>query len=228
MSNRVDFDDFTENYNQLLNEGTRFFSSSEEYFAQYKVDILRKQVCSPVSRLLEYGCGIGRNIPFLQKAFPNTAIIGSDISAKSLEIARQCNAGVEFFQEDDDNLKPLEPFDIIFVAGVFHHVPAAQRLDVARTLFKRLSPGGLLFVFEHNPFNPVTRRIVNNCPYDEDAVLLKPSELTAILSQASLSVQHKAYCLFVPPKLSVLTHLESRLGWLPLGGQYWVQAKRSP
>ena len=225
MTNKVDFDDYTENYNQLLKEGTSFFSSSEEYFARYKVDLVRKQVHMPANRILEYGCGIGRNIPFLQQAFPSAVIVGSDISGASLEIARRDNKGIEFFLEDEafdsGNL-----FDVIFVAGVFHHIPIEQRAGVAKKIFCRLSPGGQLFVFEHNPFNPITRRIVNNCPYDEDAVLLKPSELTGILSKAALIVERKAYCLFVPPSLSVLARMESRLGWLPLGGQYWVQARR--
>lgn len=225
MANKVDFDDYTENYNQLLKDGTSFFSSSEEYFARYKVDLVRKQVHTPVSRVLEYGCGIGRNIPFLQQAFPNAVIFGSDISAASLEIARRDNNGVEFFLEDE-NVEPTNLFDVIFVAGVFHHIPVAQRAGVAKTLSNRLSPGGLLFVFEHNPFNPITRRIVNNCPYDEDAVLLKPSELKRILSEAALTIERKAYCLFVPPSLAILARMESRLGWLPLGGQYWVQASR--
>lgn len=226
MTNKVDFDDYTENYNQLLKEGTGFFSSSEEYFARYKVDLVRKQVHTPANRILEYGCGIGRNIPFLQRAFPNAVIMGSDISGASLEIARRDNMGVEFFLEDE-NFESTNLFDVIFVAGVFHHIPVVQRAEVAKTLFKRLSPSGQLFVFEHNPFNPVTRRIVNNCPYDEDAVLLKPSELKKILSEAALVVERKAYCLFVPPSLSVLARMESRLGWLPLGGQYWVQARRT-
>lgn len=223
---KVDFDDFTENYNQLLNEKTRFFSSNEEYFARYKVDIVRRQVHTPVNRLLEYGCGIGRNIKFLQQSFPNAVIVGSDISGGSLEIARRDNVGVEFVQEDE-NVEPMGLFDVIIVAGVFHHVRKEQRVEVARSIFQRLSPTGLLFIFEHNPFNPVTRRIVSNCPYDEDAVLLKPSELQDILGQAALAIGRRAYCLFVPPSFSVLARLERRLGWLPLGGQYWVQAKRA-
>ena len=227
MNRRVDFDDFTENYNQLLNEKTRFFSSGEEYFARYKVDLVRERVSSPVSRLLEYGCGIGRNISFLQKAFPNAIIVGSDVSGASLEVARRLHTGVEFVQENE-NADSIGQFDVIFVAGVFHHVPIEQRVDVARVLSKRLLRAGSLFVFEHNPFNPITRYIVNNCPYDEDAVLVKPSELQTILRQAALSVERKAYCLFVPPRLSVLTQLEKRLGWLPLGGQYWLEARRSP
>jgi SAM-dependent methyltransferase len=225
MNRRVDFDDFTENYNQLLHEKTRFFSSGEEYFARYKVDLVRDRVSSPVSRLLEYGCGIGRNISFLQKAFPNANIVGSDVSGASLEVARRLHAGVEFVQENE-NADSIGQFDVIFVAGVFHHVPIEQRVDVARVLSKRLLPGGSLFVFEHNPFNPITRHIVSNCPYDADAVLLELSELERILKQASLRIENKAYCLFVPPRLSMLAWLEGKLSWLPLGGQYWVQAKR--
>ena len=225
MSNRVDFDDYTDNYNQLLKEKTQFFSSSEEYFARYKVDIVRKQVQSPVGRLLEYGCGIGRNIPFLQHAFHDAVIVGSDISRASLDIARQGNFGVKFVQEDEA-AESIGTFDVIFVAGVYHHIRPAQRAMVTNILLKRLAPGGLLFVFEHNPYNPVTRRIVNTCPYDKDAVLLKPSELIATLGQAGFAVERKTYCLFVPPSLPRLARLENRLGWLPLGGQYWVQARR--
>ncbi len=225
MVNKVDFDNYTDNYNQLLKDRTKFFSSNEEYFARYKVDLMRKQVHTPINRILEYGCGIGRNIPFLQKAFPDSLIIGSDISGVSLDIARRDNEGVKFFLENE-NIKSTSMFDLIFVAGVFHHIPVSQRIEVARVLFNRLLPGGQLFVFEHNPFNPLTRRIVNNCPYDEDAVLLKPSELKRILSEVSFIIERKAYCLFVPPSLSLFSKIENKLGWLPLGGQYWMQAKR--
>jgi 2-polyprenyl-3-methyl-5-hydroxy-6-metoxy-1,4-benzoquinol methylase len=117
-------------------------------------------------------------------------------------------------------------FDVIFVAGVFHHVPPPQRESVSKTLMDRLAPGGKVFVFEHNPYNPVTRRIVNTCPYDADAVLLKPAELKRTLKNAGMTLEKQAYCLFVPPSLPALRGLERHLGWLPLGGQYWVQACR--
>ncbi len=227
MSNRVNFDDYTDNYNQLLKEKTQFFSPSEEYFARYKVEIVRKQVRAPVKRLLEYGCGIGRNIPFLQHAFPQAVIVGSDISGASLETARQENPDIEFLLEDD-RTESMEPFDVIFVAGVFHHVPVDQRIAVARKIAGRLAAGGSLFVFEHNPYNPVTRRIVSTCPYDDDAVLLKPSEMLGILRAAGFRMERRSYCLFIPPSLPALTSLEPHLGWLPLGGQYWVQASLAP
>lgn len=225
MSNRVDFDVYTEEYNRLLQEGTSFFSKNDAYFAQYKVEMVRSRISRPVHRVLEYGCGIGRNIPFLQAAFPQATVIATDISCASLDIARRENPGVEFFEEGDDDINARK-FDLIFVAGVFHHVPVPERPGVAGVLFQRMEAGGDLFVFEHNPYNPVTRRIVSNCPYDEDAVLLTPGELRQRLGRAGFSRPRTEYCLFVPPRLSWLTWLEPKLGWLPLGGQYCVHVSR--
>ena len=222
---RVDFDDYTENYNQILRESVGFFSENEAYFARYKVEIVSKALRTKPARILEYGCGIGRNIPFLREFFPSAQIEGSDVAPVSLEIARKENPGVHFFLEGEHQ---PELYDLIFVAGVFHHIPPAQRPGAARSISSRLKPGGEVYVFEHNPYNPVTRRIVNNCPYDEDAILLKPSEMKAHLQNASLVADRHEYCLFIPPKLSAIAWTENLMGWLPLGGQYWVRGTSRP
>ena len=203
MTNRVDFDKYTSDYNLLLQEGTGFFSKNDAYFARYKVDLMRSRLTQPVKKILEYGCGIGRNIPFIREAFPQAEIIGTDISHASLEVARQDQPDIEFIIEGDE-ASSLCQFDLIFVAGVYHHVPVTERAHVSNLLYQRLNPFGNLFVFEHNPYNPVTRRIVSNCPYDDDAVLLQPKELRGHLSQAGFSNIHTEYCLFIPPSLTKL------------------------
>jgi trans-aconitate methyltransferase len=225
MNDKVDFDSYSGNYNELLRESTKFFSASEEYFARYKIDLVRSALQQPVNRILEYGCGIGRNIRYLQAAFPGAEIIGTDISKRSLAIAASENPTVRFEAELPD--LDLGQFDLIFVAGVFHHIPLAERTAASKLLATRLAKAGSLCVFEHNPFNPITRRIVNTCPYDADAVLLKASELRALLDHAGLKTSAQAYCLFIPPKFSRLAPLEKYLGWLPLGGQYWVTASHA-
>lgn len=225
MAERVDFDCFIENYNELLRERTDFFSASEEYFARYKVNIVANKVARPVSRLLEFGCGIGRNIPFLRAAFPSASITGTDIAAASVDYARAANPDAAFAVEGPA-ASAIGRFDLIFVAGVFHHVPPEQRSEAAQSLRERLEDGGDVFVFEHNPYNPVTRRIVSNCPYDEDAVLLRPKELCRLLEAAGLDVVDRGFCLFVPPSFGPLIKCERFISWLPLGGQYWVRARR--
>src|SRR4051812_26202417 len=186
QNDKVDFDSYADNYNTLLHERTKFFSSSEAYFAKYKVGILQDRLREPPRRILEYGCGIGRNIRYLQGAYPSAEVVGTDISKASLDTARAENPGVRF--EVEGPALELGQFDLIFVAGVFHHIPVADRATATRTIVERLSASGSVYVFEHNPFNPVTRRIVNTCPYDADAVLLRPSELRERLRQAGLRV----------------------------------------
>lgn len=224
MSEKVDFDQHTENYNALLRESVGFFSADDEYFARYKVDLVKKSLRIEPKRILEYGCGIGRNIPFLRESFPTAVIEGSDVSDVSLEMARQHNPDNLFYLESGQ--MDMEPYDLIFVASVYHHIPPAERGQATRVLVQRLHQGGNLCVFEHNPYNPITRRIVGNCIYDADAVLLEPRELKGLVKNSGLQLSNFEYCLFIPPKFKALSWVERHLGWLPLGGQYWLCGTR--
>jgi len=225
MSSKVDFDEYSGSYDELLREHTGFFSEDEKYFARYKVAIARELVKTEPRQILEYGCGIGRNIPYLRSEFRNAQVFGSDISAASIEIARKENPESIFWIEDGKP-PPAASFDLLFVAGVFHHIAPQERRAAASTLFERASGGSQLIVFEHNPFNPVTRRIVRDCPYDADAVLLAPRELKELLAGAGFGSFRTGFALFVPPKLRSLVGFERFVRWLPLGGQYWISAHR--
>jgi SAM-dependent methyltransferase len=222
---KVDFDQYAANYNQLLREGTGFFTEDESYFARYKVALARELVTPAPRRILEFGCGIGRNIPFLREAFPEAEVMGSDVSAKSIEIARRENPQVSFWVDGTDEPARQE-FDLVFVAGVFHHIPPAERAGASSFVAGRLARGGSVVVFEHNPYNPVTRKIVRDCPYDEGVTLLRPGQMRHLLEEAGLAVDRRGFSLFFPPKLKALASMEPWLAWLPLGGQYWVLGRK--
>jgi SAM-dependent methyltransferase len=219
---KVDFDRYAGEYDELLREKVGFFSGDDGYFAAYKVELTRRKLHAAPKAVLEFGCGTGRNIAFLRKAFPAARIVATDVSQASLEVARKRAPEVELYQEPADGLGG--EFDLIFVSGVFHHVAPAQRHAVAATLKARMSPGARMMVFEHNPFNPVTRAIVNSCPYDADAVLLYPRELKRTLWAQGMTVVDSGFTLFWPGWLSALRRLEAYMEWLPLGGQYYVLA----
>ena len=85
-------------------------------------------------RVLEIGCGICTDtVNFARKGALVTAV---DLSAKSLEIARQRVAlygltdRVRFFNgnvEELPNFVPVEPYDLIYSFGVIHHTPHPDR-----------------------------------------------------------------------------------------------------
>ncbi len=224
---KVDFDNFAGKYENILDKQLDFFGEENSYFAEYKVKIIKDTLGSHPSDILEFGCGIGRNLKYVTEMFPGSKINACDISAKSLSIASKENPSVNIFLLNENEIsKYSETFDLIFISCVFHHIKPSERKDSARSIYKMLKKNGAVYIFEHNPYNPVTRHIVNTCPWDTDAILLNMKESVKLLESSGLEISEKNYSLFFPASLKFLRPVENYLGKVPLGGQYYVKAVR--
>ena len=222
-----DFDDYATDYEALLRQSLGAAGGDLEFFRQRKASLAKRLLrAAPPGRILEYGCGTGGNLPHLAAAFPGAAVAGGDISEKSLEQAAAAAPGATLYHLGRDAV-PAASFDLVFVAGVLHHVPGAARGAVMAAMAAALAPGGRLLVFEHNPANPLTRRIVARCPFDAGVTLVSPSEAEALARSAGLGRLARRYVSFVPPALAPLAGLEIFLTWLPLGGQYCLSAVKA-
>jgi len=219
----VDFDDYADDYEDMLKKQLEFFNKSRDYFSEYKVNILAELCSNSHARIIDFGCGIGLSLPHLIKQFQSAEIFATDVSKKSLEYVSKKYPGVKVLSNDQLDGKV---FDLIFVAGVFHHVPVIQRHVVMQKLFNLMTLDGILCIFEHNPFNPVTRHMVSICPFDADAELISLRNMQTLISNAGFKLNNAGYCLFVPEMLQRLRPLERLITWLPLGGQYFVTASR--
>src|SRR5581483_5040817 len=90
-----------------------------------------------------------------------------------------------------------------------------------------LRPGGLFAIFEHNPWNPLTRLAVNRCAFDFDAVLLSPSRLTRLLRQARFDQVGREFLFFSLVSAAPIQAAEHRLRWLPIGAQYVAYGRKA-
>lgn len=224
---KVDFNEYAENYEKVLQEDLNFFGEENGYFAEYKVKTVKEITGDKPVRILEYGCGIGLNLRYFRTYFPGSEISGCDISEKSVQIARDENSRSELFLITKDNLEKRKGYyDLIFVSCVFHHIAPALREEAITNIKDLLKPDGLLFIFEHNPYNPVTRKIVRDCVWDKDAILLKMSETKDLMKAADFEILQDKYTLFFPAAFSFFRPLEKLLGYIPMGGQYFVQGKK--
>ena len=111
--------------------------------------------------------------------------------------------------------------------NVLHHVPPAEWERFVREVGRVMRSGGVLLVFEHNPFNPLTRRAVKLCEFDEDAVLLRRAKVQRLCETAGLKTVESSYILFFPFSTVLTRKIESGMSWCPLGAQYYVAAKKS-
>ncbi len=116
-------------------------------------------------------------------------------------------------------------FDVIFTACVFHHIDFKLHGKLFNEIHRVLKPGGRFYIFEHNPWNPITRQMVNTCPFDKDAVLLSQKYTKKILKQSKFNKIASNFILFFPRHnfFKPLLKLEQFLVKIPLGGQYYVK-----
>ncbi len=90
-----------------------------------------------------------------------------------------------------------------------------------------MEPGGVLALWENNPFNPGTRWVMKRLPFDRDAVLLAPGQTRRLLRASGLDVIEIRYHFFFPHALAMLRPAERALRRVPLGGQYVVLAQKA-
>lgn len=221
---RSPFDRYAPAYRELHASAVRASGEEPEYFAQVKVDYIARAVaCSRAgfpAHILDFGCGIGGGVGSLRQAFPRARLTGIDTSKDSIAIARAEHPDAHFDTSQDSGLPlPDASIDIAMAACVFHHILPFERLFWTRELRRVLRPGGQLFIFEHNPLNPVTRKVVRDCVFDADAVLLGRSEIRQLLRASGFADLKNDYLVFFPRVLAFLRPLEARLGWLPAGAQ---------
>ncbi|HKS72151.1 MAG TPA: class I SAM-dependent methyltransferase, partial [Terriglobales bacterium] len=219
------FDQFAGNYKSVLDQSIALSGEDSSYFAEYKALYLARIVGSSFSgKILDFGCGVGLLSGFLKKHLPAARLNGFDVSGESIaRISPSLNASGAFTSEES---QLAHDYDLIVTANVLHHVPPEHRSKTIADLAERLSPRGRLAIIEHNPANPLTRRAVDRCPFDEDAVLLPPGETKTLIRDAGLNIVRRDYIVFMPHALSWLRPLEPALAWVPLGAQYAVLGQK--
>lgn len=140
----------------LLREPTQFWDSFYKehkdkdipFFCDRVDEHLKKYVENKMierGRVLEIGCGNGRNAIYLAKqGFSVTAV---DLSEEAIRWAIQQatlqNVDIEFYCDNIFNLKlPNESFDFIYDSGCFHHLAPHRRITYIQFLHQHLKRDG--------------------------------------------------------------------------------------
>ena len=224
------FDEFAVGYRELHNKNMQLMGGDSYYFAKAKVQHVKEHEHTTALNILDVGCGDGTTATFMTSLFPGCKITGIDISAESILIARERNiAGAEFSVYDGFSFPFAEGvFDLVFIAGVLHHVTPDVQEKIILETYKVLRSGGRIYVFEHNPFNPATKYLVKTCPFDKYARLLRSSKVRSLLNAATFKKIKNRYITFFPRNkfFSAFHAIEKYFAWCSLGAQFYVRATK--
>ena len=220
------FDKFSGRYRELLDRNISITGEKSEYFASYKARFIAAKVAPKLDcRILDFGCGIGLVCGQLRQYLPRARIDGYDVSCASLDRIDPALRAQGTYTSETRELG--RDYDVVLLANVMHHVRLEARQDTVSKAGEFLGAKGRLVIFEHNPANPLTRRAVERCPFDEDALLLPPRETVRYFPRNRFSEIQLDYIVFFPRFLSWLRPLEPFLYWCPLGAQYVVTGSKS-
>ena len=228
---KAEFDQFAARYGDLHRQNISITGEEPEFFADYKMrdfaQLVREAGAPLDGQYLDFGSGIGGSVPPFRRHMDQARLVCADVSSESLAQAEAAHGDAASYLRMDDGRLPLadRSVDGAFACCVFHHIEPAEHLLALAEVRRVLKPGGLLMVYEHNPYNPLTVRAVNTCPLDENAILIRARLMRERCGAAGFRSVDAQYRVFFPAALSALRPLENWLRWLPLGGQYFVSAR---
>lgn len=227
FASKNEFDAYRTTYADAVNGCISFSGLDLDFFARAKaarlLDLLTKHF-GQISGLsgLDVGCGVGTYHGLLEGQVGR--LIGVDTSLECLDQARSNHPDASYSHYDGGRLPFADgQFDFSYAICVMHHVPKSQWALFATEMVRVTRGGGLVMLFEHNPYNPLTQRAVSNCAFDANAVLLTKREAMRYFIGAGLRGVTGRYILTLPATSGILGFADDLLGaMLPIGAQYYV------
>lgn len=226
----ADFDDHARSYEDEVTGSVSFTGKDVDFFARRKadhlVDVVRRRLGDPSRvRALDVGCGVGVTDAALAASVGR--LHGVDVAGEAVAQAAARNPTVSYTAYDGRHLPyDDDTFDLAFAVCVLHHVEPPHRSAFTAEMARVVRPGGLVAVFEHNPYNPLTRVAVNRCEFDEGVELLSRGEVSRLLIGAGLQPSEQRYILFLPVERRWAVSVDTVARQVPLGAQHYVVAAK--
>jgi trans-aconitate methyltransferase len=236
----AEFDSLADDYYDETKSGLGTFGKYRDTAFLYKARMLQDILKAEPASILDYGCGVGLNTPYLHECFPNAKLYGCDVSGDSIAIAKQNYPYGDFSSITAiGDLQKYKNIDCVFISTVLHHIPQKEHEYWMKGLYDILAEKGSMVVFEHNMKNPLTKANVKKSKIDENATMLnahyckrillnhfyetKTADKETMLKRDTVKLR---YTYFFPWRNKLCTFIERLLFWLPLGAQYCVFAKK--
>lgn len=132
------------------------YDATRKYYLFGRDTMINGLSCQPGMRVLEVGCGTGRNLALIARRWPGVQLRGLDISHEMLETARtRLGDGAVLALGDATDFDPQalfgeEKFDRVVISFALSMIPQWQ--EAVRHAAGLLAPGGSLHIVDFGNF----------------------------------------------------------------------------
>ncbi len=142
-------DDGIERYYNVEGKFSKQVFDSADFYRKTFLDAFNKNFPNAKS-VAEFGCGVGRNLIYLHKYYPNLELYGFELCAPGVEIANQAakkfNLPIKYFQLDYLNWIPsdieIPNLDVAFTIFSLEQIPEqTQNLKALNNILSRVKLG---------------------------------------------------------------------------------------
>jgi SAM-dependent methyltransferase len=163
-------------------------------------------------RILDAGCGTGKNLNFLEQLLKPSLIQGFDASSEALAFARKKNPKLDLFAGDichpegfAEDLDLIVSLDVIYIPG------GAAALPGLKTLAAHLKRGGFFII--NVPAFPWLYSEHDLAVHSQERFTLQ--SLSHLFNEMGLKIRYASYRVFSLFPAIVLARLPGILGHLP-------------
>ena len=178
MSRRVDYDTIA----HLYDERRRDYAADERLAAF----LAERRLAADGVRVLDVGCGTGKQLAADRAAYRSMRLVGVDYSAGMLRVARSRDASVDWIQGDAERL-PLASASFDYATNQFSYPHIGDKGRFAAEMARVLRPGGRFVLINIDPWSmtawPMYRYFPDALALDQRD-FLPVARLTALLAAA--------------------------------------------
>lgn len=231
-SQNSEFDAYADGYAAgMENPLKKIVGKNPNEFLMPKIHILTElfEYQRTTPRVLDFGCGTGEMLALLAQAKPEWTLIGADISQQMIKEAEKRHLILKqnaTFLNIDQAVNGTNKYDVIYASCVFHHIAPGEWVKMLKVIANCLEKNGALVIFEHNPWNPITKWVVNHTEIDKNANLFSAATAGSLIKEAGMYIEKTKHFMYLPPSMAMAGFVDRLLGGLPLGGQYVCVAKK--
>ncbi|MGQ0444083.1 MAG: class I SAM-dependent methyltransferase [Beijerinckiaceae bacterium] len=105
---------------------------------------------SQFNSIMDFGCGHGRVLRWLRAAYPDAAIVGTDLDDDGTQFCAKTFGSQPLPSFCDfDQINPDRKFDLIFAGSVITHLPERSSKALMNKFIDWLNPGGVAVFSTH-------------------------------------------------------------------------------